>query len=182
MKPRLKKWLIRSVAVCVVIFLVGYCFRDFWRSQVRIYLLGLAEVRSDEFGYQLPDVDEIEVMALGDPDFSAPDGPERVAHYAIAGRATLRGEDAEKVAKLWRYLRRGRGFSAMCHSPAYALRFRQHGTLLFETTVCWHCHNYTIPIGIFGRMEYGFDSKREDAQSLLELLQSHVPLPKKPNA
>jgi hypothetical protein len=181
MKPKLKKWLIRCAAVCVLFFLGGYCLRDFWIGQIRIYLLGLMEVRADEFGYKLPEVDEIEVMALGSRDFSMPDGPDRVAHYAIFGRTVLHGEEAENVAKLWRHLLRGRGFSAMCHEPAYALRFRQHGKLLFETTICWACHNYTIPVGNLGRFEYGFDSKREDAQSLLKLLESHVPLPGKPS-
>ncbi len=182
MKAKLKKWMIVSVIAGACLFLVGYGFRDFWFAQVRIYVLGLAEVRAEQFGYRLPDVDEIEVMALGEEDLSAPNGPERVANYAIAGRTVLRGEEAEKVATLWRGLFRARGFSAMCHKPGYALRFRQRGKLLFETTVCWECHNYTIPVGIFGRIEYGFDATRKDALSLLELLQSHVPLPEKPNA
>ena len=182
MKSKLKKWMIASVIAGIGLFLVGYCFRDFWFAQVRIYVLGLAEVRAEQFGYRLPNVDELEVMALGEPDLSVPNGLERVANYAISGRAILRGEEAEKVATLWRSLFRGRGFSAMCHKPGYALRFRQRGKLLFETTVCWECHNYTIPVGIFGRIHYGFDATRKDAQSLLELLQSHVPLPAKPNA
>jgi hypothetical protein len=58
----------------------------------------------------------------------------------------------------------------MCHNPIYALRFRQHGKLLFETTVCWECHNYTIPLGIFGPAEYGFNSDAKDAQLLLQIL------------
>ena len=182
MTLKLQKRLILCAAVVIGLFLAGYCLRGCWNEQLRIYVLGLAEVRADAFGYRLPAVDEIEVLALGQPDFSAPDGADRVAHYAVAGRAVLRGDEAEKAAKLWRSLRRGRGFSAMCHVPVYALRFRQHGKLLFETTVCWHCHNYTIPIGMFGHVEYGFDSQREDAQALLTLLQSQVPLPTKPHA
>lgn len=182
MKLMLKKWLIRVGIVFVSLFLIGYCFRDFWVAQLRVYLFGLIEVRSDQFGHQLPDADEVEVMSLGRPDFSAPDGPAYVEHYAIAGRSALRGEDAAKVVELWRSLRRGRGFAAMCHDPIYALRFRQQGKLLYETTICWHCHSYTIPWGVLGHGQYGFDADREDAQDLLRFLKSHVPLPIKPAA
>ena len=96
MKPKLKKWLIRSGVVCISLFIIGYCFRDFWFGQLRIYALGLAEVRSDEFGYQLPDVDTIEVIAL---DGYAPESVpalETALGYRVHGRAELRGEDAER--------------------------------------------------------------------------------------
>ena len=182
MNPRLKKWLIRGFAVGVGLFLVTYGLRDFWFRQLRIYILGLEEVRAEEYGYRLPEVDEIEVMALAAGWPTAPNGSDQVAGYPVTGRTVLRAEDAGNVAGLWRSIRRGREFSAMCHEPVYALRFRQHGTLLFETTICWHCHNYTIPFGILGRSEYGFDSQSEKAQALLAFLQSRVPLPVKPHA
>jgi hypothetical protein len=127
----------------------------------------------------MPGVDEIEVMSLGDLDDTSPNGPERIEHYTIVRRATLYGEDAKKAAELWRHIRRGTEFSAVCHNPAYALRFRQGGKLIFETTVCWECHNFTIPVGIPEPVVYGFDAESKEAQSLLQLLQSFVPLLKK---
>ena len=178
MKPNLKRWLVRAAFICGILFVFGYCLRDFWIGQLRIYLLGLLEVRAEEFGYRLPDVDEVAIMSLGD-EVAMPNDENHFERYGVLGHVVLHGDDATKVANLWRSLRRGRGYSAMCHDPVYALRFRQRGKVLFETTICWKCHNYTIPIGWFGRTEYGFDSNREDAQTLFTLLQSYVPLPKK---
>jgi hypothetical protein len=164
MKTKIKKWLIAGAVVSVVLFLIGFGFRDFWFIQFRIYVLGLAEARADQFGYQLPEIDEIEIMALGSVDTTAANGPDRIDHYAITGRAMIRG------------LLRGRAFSAMCHEPGYALRFRRGGKTLFETTVCWECQNFTIPMGPLGRFHYGFAAERQDAQDLLKVLQSLVPL------
>jgi hypothetical protein len=61
-KLKLKKWLVRGIVVFGVLILVGFGFRDFWLRQVRAYVLGLAEIRAEELGYRLPDVDEIEVF------------------------------------------------------------------------------------------------------------------------
>lgn len=182
MKPSSKKWLVRFAVLCSVLFLFGCCLRDFWIGQLRIYLLGMLEVRADEFGYRLPDVDEVQIMGLRGDDAVASNDENHFESYLVLGHAVLHGDDATKITNLWRSLRRSRGFSAMCHDPVYALRFRQRGKVIFETTICWKCHNYTIPMGLFGRTEYGFDSDRSDAQTLFTLLQSFVPLPKKPSA
>lgn len=178
MKANLKRWAIQFAVICGVLLISSYCLRDFWTGQLRIYLVGLLEVRAEEFGYRLPDVDEVEVMSLGDDNLAAPNDKTHFARHLVVGNTMLHGNDATKVATLWRSLRRGRGFSAMCHDPVYALRFRQHGKMIFETSICWKCHNYTIPIG-FGTTEYGFDADRGDAQQLFTLLQSYFPLPKK---
>lgn len=178
--PGLKRWLVRGAIIGAGLLLVGFCFRDFWFGQMRTYLLGMVEVRAEESGHLLPEVDEIEVIALD--AYAVTATADTALGHPVSRRSTLRGADAVKVAGLWRYLRRGRGFSAMCHNPVYVLRFRQRGRLLLETSVCWRCHNYTLPVGIFGRTQYGFDSEREDARSLFELLQSFVPLPKKPGS
>jgi hypothetical protein len=178
MKPKLKKRLLVSSIVCALLLVAGFCSRDFWTEQFQIYLMGLITYRSYEFGINLPDVDEIEVIALGAPK-GAGSGDD-VEDYTIASQTVLRGDDAQKVARIWRFLQRGECFVSLCHNPIYALRFRQQGKLIFETTICWHCHTYTIPMGVFGTTEYGFDSDSGDAQLLLQILESHVPLPGKP--
>jgi hypothetical protein len=178
MSPRLKKWLIRTAAFLALAGLFVYATRSFWFRQFRIYALGLAEVRAEEFGMNLPEVDEIEVMALHQGrDERQPDGPDHVHGYSIAGRKTLRQSDASHVATRWRSLPTARVFSGLCHLPGYALRFRHKGKLIFETTVCWQCHNFTIPMVGSARTEYGFDKRSKASQDLLAVLQSHVPLP-----
>jgi hypothetical protein len=82
----------------------------FGSDQLRTYVIGLVEIRSDEFGYRLPNVDE--VMAPGDSDFSAPDGPERIAHYAIVG---CEGKDAQSLLEL-----------LQSHVPCPGSRTRDH--------------------------------------------------------
>ncbi len=61
--------------------------------------------------------------------------------------------------------------------------FYRDDKLIFETTVCWKCHNFHMPrvdptTGTAEMILYGF---KNDAKSkkLLALLQKHLPLPKK---
>lgn len=178
MKTKPKKWLVRGALILGLLVLVGYGFRDIWLRQFRAYFLGLVEIRAEESGFRLPDVDEIEVIALAGPTSDSTPQGDSILGYRVHAHATLRGDESAKVAELWRSLRRGREFSGMCHDPGYALRFHHNGKLVFETTVCWACHNFTLPIGILGRFEYGFDAESTDSKALLELLQSHAPQPK----
>ena len=181
MKTKLKKWLVRCLIVCGLLAVIGYGFRDFWLRQLRTYVVGVVEIRSEELGYLLPEVDEIETVSLKGlaPDSVASD--DAILGYRIHARATVRADQAVEIADLWRKQRRGRHFSAMCHSPGFALRFLQDGKLVFETTVCWECHNYTLPVGIFGRTTYGFDADTDQSRELLKLLETHAPLPEEPN-
>lgn len=185
MKPQPKKWLVRCVIVCAVIAVVGYGFRDFWQRQFRAYVLGLIEIRVVELGYELPEIDAIEILSLDGTALNSAGPTDTILGYNIHARTTVRAEQSIKIAELWRKQRRARAFSGMCHKPGYALRFFQHGKLLFVTTVCWECHNYTLPVKVFGRTgmaKYGFDADTQQSKELLEMLQTHAPLPKKPNA
>lgn len=180
MKLKLKKWLVRVGIALGCLLVSGFLFPDFWLGLIRPYFLGLMEVKAEEFGRLMNDVDEIEVIALVDgPLGTTGVHAEKALGYGVHGKKTLRGDEAKQVHDLWRYLRRGRTFSAMCHDPGYVLRFWKDGKLILETSVCWSCHNYTLPIWILGRPTYGFDSTREDAKELLALLRMHVPLPQK---
>ncbi len=175
MNPTLKKRLLRFTTACAVVALTGWLTRDFWFRQVRIYSYGLAEVYADEYGYSMPEVDEIEVIGFDGVDPRGSGGLGSISHYQIIGKVALHGDDAKTVAELWRSLPRGRVFSAMCHNPGYALRFKRGGKTIFETTVCWKCNNYSMPMGIFGSMVYGFDASTKPAISLLEILKKQVP-------
>jgi hypothetical protein len=185
MNPRLKKWLFRSAAIVVVLFgslaAVGYLTRDFWFYQLRMYLRGQLEVRLDETGPDLPGVDQVEVIALAPKNLPKEDFtfmPARLSDFIISGRKMLDAKTSTEIARLWRRLDRGRRGHALCRHPGYALRFLSGGQLLFETTVCWECHNYSIELKFPGIEQHGFvdfvDDK--DSQTLLALLKAHVPL------
>jgi hypothetical protein len=104
--------------------------------------------------------------------------PGRPSQFVIAGRKMLDAKASGEVFRHWRSLDRSRRGHSLCHQPGYALRFFSHGRLLLETTICWKCRNYSVPIGVLGLEERGFidfaDDK--DAQGLLTLLKAHVPL------
>jgi hypothetical protein len=128
-------------------------------------------------------VDEVEILALGgeagdgQPDSFPPDiGP----RLGTVNRRTVRGADAESIRGIWRSISFDRHFAAICHQPFYALRFRHRGKLVLETSVCWECSTYTIPIPVFGSTYYGFDAKSEEAQKLLATLTQYAPHPQTP--
>jgi hypothetical protein len=179
-KPNSNRRLVRGIVVFGVVVLLGFCFRSFLLRQVRAYGIGLIEVTAEELGQMLPEVDEIEVVSLDLSPSSSGLSADTVLGYRVHARATVRGAECAKIAELWRYQRRGRDYSGMCHMPGYALRFRQQGKLIFETTVCWRCHNYSLPIGIFGQTYYGFDVETKQSKELLETLQIHAPLAPEP--
>jgi hypothetical protein len=168
-------------AILVLAGGVYYLTQDFWSDNLRAYLIGREYVIGQKYGRFLPPVDEIEIFALGGevpdgtPDSFSPDiGP----RLGTVNRRTIRGAEAESLASLWRGINFDRHFGALCHNPFYALRFRHHGKLVLETSICWKCSNVTLPM--FGHsvaIDYGFDAKSEDGQKLLSTLTQYAPHP-----
>jgi hypothetical protein len=176
--------------VLLALSLTVYLTRDWRRNALRIYFIGRAYLASQEVGRFLPTVDEVEILALdgevptGTPDSFPPDmGPNSIG---AVNRQTVRGAEAEGIASIWRQIRFDRPFRptfppiTLCHHPYYALRFRDHGKLLLETSVCWKCASYTLPVEGFGRTTWGFEAKSEPAQKLLSTLRQYAPHPANP--
>jgi hypothetical protein len=184
--PRRKRWQrffawLFGFAITLAVFV--YFTREFWLTTLRSYYIGRTYVAAEEYGRFLPAVDEVEILALageaagGQPDSFPPDIGPRIG---TVNRHTVRGADAESIRGIWRSISFDRHFAAICHQPYYALRFRHHGKLILETSVCWECSTYTIPIPIFGSTQYGFDAKSEEAQKLLATLAQYAPHPPTP--
>ena len=68
----------------------------------------------------------------------------------------------------------------MCFDPVYGLQFKRNGKIYFQTSVCWRCSGFTIPVPFFGTVQYGFSVEDKGAQKLLEILEQHLPLPPEP--
>ena len=181
---RILGWFIGCI---VALSLAAYLTRDSRRDARRVYFIGRGYLASQEFGRFLPRVDEVEILALagevpnGTPDSFPPDmGPSSIG---AVNRQTVRGAEAEEIASIWRQLHFDRPFRPSfppvvpCHQPFYALRFRAHGKLLLETSVCWKCASYTLPVEGFGRITWCFDAKSEPAQQLLSALSQYAPHP-----
>jgi hypothetical protein len=82
---------------------------------------------------------------------------------------TIHGAEAERFAYVWRKL--NRGMSMACFSPAYRVKFFAKETLLLGSTICFHCHNLTLPEEGRGEL-YPFDADGKTGQNLLKVIQS----------
>ena len=169
----------------VLLFLAAaiYLSRDFWFATLRTYFVGRAYLAVEQFGRLLPDVDEVEILALGGevPD-GTPDSfrPDLSPRRGTVNRHTIRGAEAESLAALWRSIYFDRRFGALCHVPYYALRFRYRGKLIFETSICWKCRNVIMPVNFLGEDEIGFDATSDNGQKLLSTLSQYAPHPQTP--
>jgi hypothetical protein len=170
-----RRKLLRTGGIALVLVVFSYFTRGFWVKILAIFFLGTLEHRVQKFGRELYDCDGVEIVAVsgrpGDPDGVAGSFLE----YPATARLRLSDEASKKAVDAWISLARGQVFSGKCHQPPYGLRFFRGNKLVFETTVCWDCSNYTIPMPFLGRVEYGFDEKNSDAKDLLTLLQEALP-------
>lgn len=186
---RLKtKILWTGLAALLLLFFVNF---PKIKHHLQILRLGEMYYRVEQVTENLPQVDKVEINLLEDaakdPSEASPDGyakqsgPNLFPVYGygrfdrILSTSVVTGSDAEQIAELWRTLHFSRGFSALCHYPAYGLRFYHGSTLLFETSVCWKCSNFSIKSFGF----WGFDTESHTATNLLIQLEKHVPLPSK---
>jgi hypothetical protein len=144
------------------------------------YERGTLDIAAQKYGWLLPEADRIEISALGKSGATATNGfPSRVAGVSvhhIGQQKTITGEQATEFRKKWTSMMFWWGFSAMCHEPAYGLRFFRGQSLLLEMTVCWKCSNFEVPTPL-GYRFMGFDEKRPEAESVRRSLQEHLPLP-----
>jgi hypothetical protein len=65
------------------------------------------------------------------------------------------------------------GGGDLCHFPIHGLRIYAHDKLRFETSICWHCGNYTFNY----QDNSHFVGLTEDAVDLKKLLDQFMPIP-----
>lgn len=90
---------------------------------------------------------------------------EVIPHPRRSPPVVLSGNDAGRVAELWRRLPPGK--QRRCHYPAFTLRFLAAGRLLAVGSVCWECHNVHVTRGD-GHATYEFDAESPTAVQLLD--------------
>ena len=118
-------------------------------------------------------VDAVDVVALaGLAGVQLASVYDAVRSKAVGRDLRLTGEDAERIAALWRALPAGE--EARCHTPPYGLRFWREGRLLAEASLCWECDNAR---GYAGdeTIAFAFNAKSPTAQSLLLQLRHVLP-------
>jgi len=117
--------------------------------------------RVDKATVRLPECDRVEIEHLQDRN-------------TVLSQVTLTGTDAEAFAAQWRSQTFGSQYQMMCHEPVFGFKFYKGSTLLFETTVCFHCQNFVVrtPVDIF---YWGFDTSTVESRQLLARLQVLFP-------
>jgi hypothetical protein len=150
-----------------------------WRPILRGYL----HYRISRVTSSLPHCDRIEVFHLdgsGIRDATPVDASAGFpihpygSFLRILGRTTLSGSDAADFAALWRAQEFGWEYQALCHNAAYGLRYYSGSSLIFETSICYHCSNfYYTALGSSGW--WGFDTETPKAQALLTRFQQIFP-------
>jgi len=103
-------------------------------------------------------------------------------YVEVAAHVTIDGKKCKNITDAWRSMT-FQPNGALCHVPPYGIRFFRNEKLLFETTVCWKCHNFYMPeidsqSGEMKLLLYGFKDD-SNAKKLLTMLQKHLPLPKR---
>jgi hypothetical protein len=125
---------------------------------------------------RLPEPDEIEISLISiQPNFTGTNifqvAGEK-ATYKLNGTRTIRGAEAQQFSQAWKKITPSLLLSGLCHEPAFGIRFFKQNKLLFETTFCWHCSNFSCLI--FGEyLDMGFDEKSPEVQAFWKLLQEY---------
>jgi hypothetical protein len=177
------RWLRRIFVVLGVLMCLGvfaYFAKDFWHDQFHAFYLGQVEFVAERYQDLPKDIDTVEVFTLEENENGNTNGFVGDMVIGTLAHKTLTGEDAKDVVFLWRCFPVGRELQAMCFNPAYGLQFKRNGQIYFQTSVCWDCSGYTLPVPPFGIIQNGFDSKSEGAQKLLKTLERYLPLPPEP--
>jgi hypothetical protein len=103
----------------------------------------------------------------------------------VEKHVTIKADRCKEIVSTWRKLK-FRPNGAFCHAPPYGVRFYKDDVLIFETTICWKCHNFYIPdydpeTGEIKMVIYGFDDNA-NSKKLLSLFQRALPLKSKEKA
>ncbi len=115
----------------------------------------------------LPSITGVDLLDLRDvwPDHGNP----YMLEVANTPGIAVSGEEAQRIAELWRKL--PAGDQSRCHLPHFGLRFRAGDKIVCQASICWKCDN------IYGDAEgrpvhFAFDSTHAIAQELLALFQA----------
>jgi hypothetical protein len=129
------------------------------------------------------------VLAAGD-SFKAPvlkkvDKVELLSIYSRMGNVervdatkTLEGQEAEKIAAVWRRQKIQDYSPSSCHQPPYALKFYEKDKVVLFVTVCWACRNVTFVVPQTKHW-IRFDAESKEAQELREVFEKTFPGEKK---
>ena len=113
---------------------------------------------------RLPAVDKIELQKLK---------PEGRTFEAVEATKVIEGDEARAVASLWRK-QDYRSIAAICHYPAFGIKFYAKGELIAHASLCWDCDNIVfLTPKLKAKQGFTGDSKR--GKELLDVFSQAFP-------
>ena len=86
---------------------------------------------------------------------------------SVEATRAVEGDEARRIARLWR-TQNYRLPAAICHYPAYGIKFYSKGELILHASLCWQCDNI-IFLSPKGKEKQGFDGRGVKGKELLEV-------------
>ncbi len=175
---RLRTILLGSFIALAVIAGLGILKRETILEHLRIYAVGEAEVAATKYGRELGPVSRVEISeVLGETNAVARHnltiyGEKTLLHTGPA--LVLENSSAMTFIQHWGAMRFHADYSAMCHDPAFVVRFKMGNDLLLKTSLCLHCQNFTIP-SVFGETLMGFNSRHHTGVAFAGHMKSLFP-------
>jgi hypothetical protein len=181
-KPARKLQIFGSVAIklvlgACVLFTLFSAFYLVYRNGFRDWMTGRHARLAEEFFSDVTDVDEARIYLIqgeGKSDGTFPIRPYK-RDDPTYGTIVLKGEELQGFLGLWASQKGNPRGGAMCHDPAYGFRLYRRGTLVRETSMCWHCWNFYIPVYPGETAWAGFDSESAAGKKLLEFCDTRLP-------
>lgn len=113
----------------------------------------------------LRNIDKVELLRIDSTEGNIDD---------IGATKMVEGEEAQKIAAVWRGQRLMGISYVACHLPPYAIKFYEKGKLVLFASVCWECQNigFETPL-IKPYIEFDINSKQ--SLKLKEIFQKAFP-------
>ncbi len=175
---RLRTILLSSFIALTVVAGLGILKRETIMEHLRIYAVGESEVAATKYGRQLGPVSRVEISeVLAETNAVASHtltiyGEKSRLHTGLA--VVLESAAAMTFMQHWAAMRFHADYSAICHDPAFVVRFMMGHEVLLKTSLCLHCQNFTIP-SVFGETLMGFNSRHPTGMAFSEHLKSLFP-------
>jgi hypothetical protein len=168
---RILPWLLLTVICSLLYFGHGLKDLDSGRGQ---------RIAFDVFG-DTEGVDEVRIYRLeGTPEQKTNDVFRvwgfNTGDLDVFGSVSVTFEDYDAFMHCWRGQIPTIGSGGMCHEAPYGFRLYRDGKLVTETSICWHCENYTVKeLGPFRTRLHGFDPRSDAAKALLAFCDARLP-------
>ena len=174
---------IRTLLLMFLVFLSAAGIAAIWQSKTierhfQIYAAGETEAAARFYGREIGPVNRLEIFEVLEE-----------ADAAMKHTINIRGErtalhtgpplildkdSASKFMHHWTEMRFHAGYSAMCHDPAFVIRFMMGKDVLLKTSLCLRCQNFTYP-SLFGENLMGFNSGHFTGVAFAEHMRSLFP-------